>query len=95
MAINALDFDAGTHFRLQSGIAVGVLHEVAVGAVHALLEVNVHEMDGHSLGFVHFGIVVARLGMFLQDCLNLFRRFHRRGELFGRHVRDLVACVVE
>src|SRR5262249_46657354 len=49
VAVDALDLDPGPHLPLQLRVAVDVLHEVAVHAVHALLQVNVHQVQGHAV----------------------------------------------
>src|SRR5262249_43661883 len=49
VAVDALDLDPGPHLPLQLGVAVAVLHEMAVHAVHALLQVNVHQVQGHAV----------------------------------------------
>ena len=44
VAVDALDLDRGPHFAVELGVAVDVLHEVAVDAVHALFQVDVHQV---------------------------------------------------
>src|SRR5271166_3262778 len=46
VTVDALDLDGGPHLAVQLGVAVDVLREVAVGAVHPLLQVNIEEMNG-------------------------------------------------
>ena len=51
VTIDALDFNAGADFTLQPSIAVGILLEVAVDAVHPFFQVNVQQVDGHASRF--------------------------------------------
>ena len=46
VAIDAIDLDRVARFAVQLAVAVTVLLEVAVRAVHALFEMDVLEMDG-------------------------------------------------
>ena len=41
MTIFATDFDSGTRFVVEIAIAVRILTEVTVNAVHALVEMNI------------------------------------------------------
>ena len=51
MAVDALDLDGRTHLAVKLGVAVHVLNEMAVDAVHALFQVNVELMDGQPSRF--------------------------------------------
>ena len=46
VAIDAIDLDGGARFAVELAVAVAVLLEVAVDAVHALVEVDVLQVDG-------------------------------------------------
>src|SRR5262249_7869034 len=48
VAVDALNFDGGAHFALQPGVAVVVLYEMAIDAVHTSLQMNVHVMNRYA-----------------------------------------------
>ncbi len=56
MAIHAIDFHGVARFTVQIAVAVVVLPEMAIDAVHAFLEMNVAELDR----FLEFVLVVVR-----------------------------------
>ena len=45
VAIDAIDFDGGARFAVDFSVAVIVLGEMAIGALHAFFEMDVGEMD--------------------------------------------------
>ena len=47
MAIGALDLNRGPNFAIELRVAVIVLQEMAIDAVHSLFQVNVHQVDRH------------------------------------------------
>ena len=59
MAIDAVDFDGGAGLGVDFAVAVIVLREVAVGALHAFFEMNVREVDGfvEAVGIVEGDLV--------------------------------------
>ena len=46
VAIGAIDLDGGARFAVQMAVAVAVLLEVAIDAVHALVQMDVAQVDG-------------------------------------------------
>ena len=46
VAVDAVDFDGIARLAVELAVAVTVLLEVAVDAVHALLQMNVFQMHG-------------------------------------------------
>src|SRR6266446_5200930 len=46
VAIDAVDFDGGARFDVDFSVAVIVLSEVAIIALHAFFEMDVGEVDG-------------------------------------------------
>ena len=54
MTIDTIDFDRGARLAINLSVAVIVLTEVAINALHSLLEVNVGEMNGfaETLGII-------------------------------------------
>ena len=66
MAIDAGNFNGTAHFHLQPCVAMHVLHEVAIDAVHALFNMDVHQMHGQAGAFVGvFGIAFLMNGLML------------------------------
>ena len=49
VAVDALDLDGGPHLAVELGVAVDVLDEVAIDAVHALFQVDVQQVDRHAV----------------------------------------------
>ena len=49
VAVDALDLDGRADFAVKLGVAVHVLNEVAIDAVHALLQVDVKLMNGQTV----------------------------------------------
>ena len=47
MAIDALNLDCRPHLAVELGVAVVVLVEVAVDAVHPFLQMDVHQVHRH------------------------------------------------
>ena len=99
MAVDALDLDGGANFPVKLGVAVHVLDEVAIDAVHSLLEVDVELMDGQPVA-LRLGAVEGRL-LFRRgvSCaiplLELGRHPHRGHQGRRRIVGDRLASVVE
>ena len=104
VAVDAGDFGPRPDFHLQSVVAVHVLDEVAVDAVHPLLHVDVHEVDGVAraarrdlvLGLPRrqgagHGVVEALLAVKLAVAVG---PVDRRGQLRGTRGADGVAGVV-
>ena len=100
MTINALNLDGGADFSVKLGIAVHVLDEVAVDAVHSLLEVDVELMDGQPValcacGPVKCGQLFGR-GIFCAiPLLELVGHPYRGHQGRRRIVGDRLAAVVE
>jgi hypothetical protein len=46
VAVDALDFYCGPNFSIELRVAVHVLDVMAVNAVHSLLQMDIHQMDG-------------------------------------------------
>ena len=101
VAIDAADLDRGAHLAVQPGVAVGVLNEVAVDAVHPLLHVDVEEMDREP---VALGGDLLLLGAdFLPrlscraavDLLDPLRHRHRRPQRRIAGIRDRLAAVIK
>ena len=91
VAVDALDLDGGTHLAVQLGVAVRVLDEMAIDAVHALFQVNVEQVDRHSsrrfrglLGRVGAGTLLDFLGILMAASM-----------VSGVDLADHVARVVE
>ena len=61
VAVDALDLDGRANLAVELGVAVGVLDEMAVDAVHSLFEVDVELVDGQAvalrLGAVEGGLL--------------------------------------
>src|SRR5262249_47853389 len=49
VAVNALDLDAGADLLRKLGVAVDVLDEMTIDTVHALFQVNVHQVDRNAV----------------------------------------------
>ena len=90
MAIDAGNFNGTAHFHLQPCVAMHVLHEVAIDAVHALFNMDVHQMHGQAGAFVGvFGIaflarfcevgVVRFFGMTDLQVEKMFRQWEAAG----------------
>src|SRR5262249_55620535 len=45
VTVDALDLDGRPHLAVELAVAVGVLHKVAIDAVHALFQVDVEQVD--------------------------------------------------
>ena len=99
VAVDALDLDGRADLAVELGVAVHVLDEVAVDAVHPLFEVDVELMDGQPVA-LRLGAVEGRLlfGRGVFGAIPLFqlgrhadRRHQRRGGIVG----DRLASVVE
>ena len=78
VAIDAIDFDGGARLAVEFAVAVAVLLEMAVDALHAFFQMNVREMHGF-LEF--FGIVerttvcrLRRADCPWRSCLNTARK---------------------
>ena len=46
VAIDAIDFDGGARFAVNFSVAVIVLAEMAIGALHSLFQMNVGQVNG-------------------------------------------------
>ena len=101
VAIDAADLDRRADLAVEPGVAVGVLDEVAVDAVHPLLHVDVEEMDGEP---VALGGDLLLLGAdFLPrlscraavDLLDPLRHRHRRPQRGIAGIGDRLTAVVE
>ena len=82
MAIDALDFDGGPHFAIEFAVAVGILHEMAIDAVHAFFEMNVHQVHRRAVAIGR----VRLLGALPALLFDVLRHLHRRHQMFGRDV---------
>ena len=100
VAVDALDLDGGADLAVKLGVAVHVLDEVAVDAVHSLFEVDVKLMNGQPValrrgGPVKRGLLFGR-GIFgAIPLLELVRASDRGHQGRRRIVGDRLAAVVE
>ena len=83
VAVGASDFDGGPHFAVEFRIAVIVLIEVAVDAVHPLFQVDVHQVHRHALALL--AVLALLIG----------RRAHGLHQILGRDVGDDLSPVVQ
>ena len=95
MAVDALDFHGGPDFLVKLGVAVAVLDEMAIDAVHAFFEMDIEQVHRNAVGFFHERIVVPLATVVLQELLDLLGHAHGGLELFGGDVLDYVARVIE
>ncbi len=83
MTIDATNFDGGAHLAVQLGVAMGVLTEMAVGAVHSLFHMHIHKVDGRMLTTLADPLLLAG------------RRVHGTHELCVFHLLERLALVVQ
>src|SRR5712692_8806777 len=82
MTIGALNLDGGADLTLEFCIAVTVLHEMAIDAVHAFLQMDVHVMNWH---VVLWHTLLGRQLLIA----------HRRHEVSRCRIRNDLAAMVE
>ncbi len=99
VAVDALDLDRRAHLAIQLGVAVGVLDEMAIDAVHPLLEVDVHLVDGQAVALRFRAVERCALrGRRIPRAIALLQlggqahRFHHGG---GGGIRNRLSPVVE
>ena len=101
MAVDAGDLDRRADLTVELCVAVHVLDEVAVDAVHPALHVDVEHVHGKAIAFVRHGhfFLMDLLGRLLVgvtvDLFDPLRHLHRRplGRVAG--VGDDVALMIE
>src|SRR5262245_15591057 len=100
MTIDALNLDGGAHFLVELAVAVHVLHEMAIDAVHAFFEMDVEQVDRDAVALERqtpasvLRIRAKRLGcpiLFL-DPLRYLDGGHQS---LSRHLRNNLAFVVK
>ena len=101
VAVDAGDLDRRPHLAVEFRIAMHVLDEVAVDAVHAALHVDVEQMHGQSVALVGdrrllgpdlFGRLAVGPAV---DLANPLRHLHGRPQCPVARVGDWLAAVVE
>ena len=103
MAIDAGNFNGTAHFHLQPCVAMHVLHEVAIDAVHAFFNMDVHQMHGQAGAFVGvFGIAflarfceVGVVRFFGMTDLQVAHHLDSTLEVRSRDIGNRVAVVVD
>ncbi len=106
MAILAGDFDRGPHLAVQLAVAVNVLDEVAVDAMHPFFEVDVEQVNRHVLTErLELALLLVderpRCGVFsipiaiALKLLHIFRHRHGRLKLPVGGLGDRIVVMVE
>ena len=101
VAVDTGDLDGGTDLAVELRVAVHVLDEVAVDAVHAALHVDVEHVHREAVALVRHGHLLAAdlLGRLLVgsavDLLDPLRHLHGRPQGLVARVGDDVSLVVE
>ena len=76
VAIDALNFNRRAHFAVQFRIAVIILIEMAIDAVHAFFQMDIHQMHRHAVALFAVNFLFRR------------RRRHRRLAAAGYSDRE-------
>ena len=101
MAVDAADFNGRPHLAVELRVAVHVLHEVAVDAVHAALHVNVEQVHRKPVALVGHGRLLAaqlEVGLGVGVAVDLFDLFgHLDSSLEGRvtNIVNAIASVIQ
>ena len=74
---------------------MNVLHEMAIDAVHSLLQMNIEQMNRDAVRLLHDGVAVALAASFLQARLDVLRRPHGSHELIGSDILDNIARIIK